>query len=433
MAVSKRLRYEILRRDNHTCRYCGASAPDVPLRVDHVVPQALGGTDTPDNLVTSCEPCNSGKSSATIDSAVVDDVADDALRWAAAMKQAAEEMRTREEPKLAYRAAFQTAWNEWTWEHNGQRQTFALPEGWKTSLDNFRDAGLPQEVWPDVIEKAMTNKTVKADNIFRYCCGIGWRMVGELQETAKRIVGATPGKSTPDLGLLANAVLHVWEKSWTEDHEEAPPQQVRDSFVASVVDLRERCEGDPERMIEAARMGVMFQGATLGESIRALESDERSNVVMEWADAWRSSCGDWPDSALYSRVSDQVDAITGDGPPPSRLKRAAVIAGSFLSSEIHHGLTDNDMNKTQLQQWHEHAIDIWARAFSAAATRWPSDEERSALREHLQQISRDGGYLIYDVFAAVAAAGAYQDTDPTTCLPRGLSVFQAAAAPLSIT
>lgn len=36
MAVSKRLRYEILRRGNHTCRYCGASAPDVPLRVDHV-------------------------------------------------------------------------------------------------------------------------------------------------------------------------------------------------------------------------------------------------------------------------------------------------------------------------------------------------------------------------------------------------------------
>ncbi len=63
MAVSKRLRYEILRRDNHTCRYCGAAAPDVPLRVDHVTPVALGGSDKPENLVTSCEPCNSGKSS----------------------------------------------------------------------------------------------------------------------------------------------------------------------------------------------------------------------------------------------------------------------------------------------------------------------------------------------------------------------------------
>ena len=41
MAVSKRLRYEILRRDNHTCRYCGESAPDVKLTIDHVVPVSL--------------------------------------------------------------------------------------------------------------------------------------------------------------------------------------------------------------------------------------------------------------------------------------------------------------------------------------------------------------------------------------------------------
>jgi 5-methylcytosine-specific restriction endonuclease McrA len=54
MAVSKRLRYEILRRDNYACRYCGATAPDVKLNVDHVIPQSLGGSDKPDNLVTSC-------------------------------------------------------------------------------------------------------------------------------------------------------------------------------------------------------------------------------------------------------------------------------------------------------------------------------------------------------------------------------------------
>lgn len=28
MAVSKRTRYEVLRRDNHACRYCGARAPE---------------------------------------------------------------------------------------------------------------------------------------------------------------------------------------------------------------------------------------------------------------------------------------------------------------------------------------------------------------------------------------------------------------------
>src|SRR6185369_3226628 len=61
MAVSKRLRFEILRRDNHTCRYCGRSAPEVKLTVDHVKPEALGGRTEPDNLVAACSDCNAGK------------------------------------------------------------------------------------------------------------------------------------------------------------------------------------------------------------------------------------------------------------------------------------------------------------------------------------------------------------------------------------
>ncbi len=90
MPVSRRLRYEVLRRDNHACRYCGASAPDVPLTVDHVIPIALGGTDDPSNLVTACQPCNAGKSASSPDAPIVDDVAADALRWSKAMTRAAE-------------------------------------------------------------------------------------------------------------------------------------------------------------------------------------------------------------------------------------------------------------------------------------------------------------------------------------------------------
>ena len=57
MPVSKRLRYEILRRDNHACRYCGGTAPDVVITVDHVVPVALGGSDDAGNLVAACKDC----------------------------------------------------------------------------------------------------------------------------------------------------------------------------------------------------------------------------------------------------------------------------------------------------------------------------------------------------------------------------------------
>ena len=56
------LRFRVLRRDNFTCQYCGRSAPDVELHVDHKVPFADGGSDSLSNLVTACAECNLGKS-----------------------------------------------------------------------------------------------------------------------------------------------------------------------------------------------------------------------------------------------------------------------------------------------------------------------------------------------------------------------------------
>lgn len=61
-SMSKRLRFEVFKRDAFRCQYCGRSAPDVILEVDHIVPVAEGGKDDMLNLVTSCRDCNRGKS-----------------------------------------------------------------------------------------------------------------------------------------------------------------------------------------------------------------------------------------------------------------------------------------------------------------------------------------------------------------------------------
>jgi HNH endonuclease len=55
------VRFSILKRDRFTCRYCGAKAPDVKLRVDHIKPMSRGGSNHESNLVTACEECNVGK------------------------------------------------------------------------------------------------------------------------------------------------------------------------------------------------------------------------------------------------------------------------------------------------------------------------------------------------------------------------------------
>lgn len=60
-AVSKRVRFEVFKRDKFTCQYCGCAAPDVILHVDHIEPKSKGGSNNPLNLLTSCSSCNSGK------------------------------------------------------------------------------------------------------------------------------------------------------------------------------------------------------------------------------------------------------------------------------------------------------------------------------------------------------------------------------------
>lgn len=47
----------VLRRDRHVCHYCGGRATTA----DHIVPKSKGGTDSMDNLVAACLPCNGSK------------------------------------------------------------------------------------------------------------------------------------------------------------------------------------------------------------------------------------------------------------------------------------------------------------------------------------------------------------------------------------
>lgn len=66
VAIGKKLRFEVFKRDSFTCQYCGASAPDVLLEVDHLRPVSKDGDNDILNLVTSCQGCNRGKSNIEI-------------------------------------------------------------------------------------------------------------------------------------------------------------------------------------------------------------------------------------------------------------------------------------------------------------------------------------------------------------------------------
>jgi len=60
-AVSASLRFAVFKRDSFRCQYCGKSAPDVLLHLDHIKPVVDGGDNDITNLVAACSDCNLGK------------------------------------------------------------------------------------------------------------------------------------------------------------------------------------------------------------------------------------------------------------------------------------------------------------------------------------------------------------------------------------
>lgn len=190
MAVSKRLRYEILRRDGNACRYCGGVAPDVQLTIDHVIPAALGGTDDPENLVAACRDCNSGKSATPPGATLTAGVSEDAFRWATALRAAYQRAIDDIAARDDYLGAFLSAWERWTY---GSKQHLPLPNDWERSVAKWYALGLPIEILRDAVSTAMSKQKIHVDDMFRYVAGIVWRTHEDLQ----RQVAATLAEPTP--------------------------------------------------------------------------------------------------------------------------------------------------------------------------------------------------------------------------------------------
>jgi len=53
-ALWRKIRAQVLMRDQNTCYYCGQYADTV----EHLIERSKGGTDSMDNLVAACKKCN---------------------------------------------------------------------------------------------------------------------------------------------------------------------------------------------------------------------------------------------------------------------------------------------------------------------------------------------------------------------------------------
>jgi len=167
MAVSKRTRFEVLKRDGHQCRYCGGTAPDVKLTVDHVLPQALGGSDDPSNLVAACADCNAGKASSNPDATLVADVKDEALRYAELTRQAYAILADRVSERQDYVDTITEV-----------IEGMPVPSDWRASIGRWFNMGVPIELVADAAETAVNaTNHFTGHGRFKYLCGIVWNQV----------------------------------------------------------------------------------------------------------------------------------------------------------------------------------------------------------------------------------------------------------------
>lgn len=169
--ISKGLRFSIFSRDRFACRYCGATSDSVQLVVDHVTPVCQGGTNDPENLITSCSTCNAGKAGKTPTQAAPNE--SDRLRLAQEMR---EQQEAFERVKLSIAAREETEQNicdyfcEATGRDSMNKQSLGI-------LASFveRHGVEPVLQWIDIASMKLAGK--REVEVVKYICGIRRRWI----------------------------------------------------------------------------------------------------------------------------------------------------------------------------------------------------------------------------------------------------------------
>ena len=176
MAVTKRNRFRVFKRDAFKCQYCGRTPPVVTLELDHVIPVSKGGTDDTVNLVTSCFDCNRGKSNEELRLlpqvvAVQIDNQEDRLEQLKAYYR-----YIKQEAKLG-REAVQQVLEKW---HDGMGGLARHHEqDLKRSIPGFLRRLSLQEVLEGV--EITTSKSGRIGDPFKYFCGVCWKKIKDAE------------------------------------------------------------------------------------------------------------------------------------------------------------------------------------------------------------------------------------------------------------
>ena len=172
MAITKKLRFEVFKRDGFRCVYCGKCPPEVILEIDHIDPKSKGGKDDINNLITACFDCNRGKRNIPL-SKVPPKLSDNLN----VLKE--QESQIREYRKFINKINQRKKKDIESVDKIYQKAF----EGWQLS-ENFKNIKLkkfleklPKHEVIEAMELAVDRLPGKRDQAVKYFCGICWRKI----------------------------------------------------------------------------------------------------------------------------------------------------------------------------------------------------------------------------------------------------------------
>jgi hypothetical protein len=170
-AISKRIRFNVFKRDGFICQYCGSHPPDVILEVDHIEPICDGGKDDEENLITACFNCNRGKAGIPLSTAPQ------------SLAEQATKIRELEDQIAGYREVINARWARLESDMWEVAETLSPGSGtkgfrrdWLQSIKMF-NRRLPLHEVIDAAEIAIAKKPGSESWAFKYFCGICWNKI----------------------------------------------------------------------------------------------------------------------------------------------------------------------------------------------------------------------------------------------------------------
>lgn len=174
-AITKKVRFDIFKRDGFCCAYCGRKPPKTTLEIDHIDPVFNGGDNSPENLITSCFDCNRGKGKCLLSS-----VPESLKQKAKRIKEC--ELQLSEYRKIIDVQESRIKSDVWDVVHElfgaGRNE---IRTDWFKSIRQFNDILGRAETLnaAEITSYKVLHKNFSDENHFKYFCGICWNKVKE--------------------------------------------------------------------------------------------------------------------------------------------------------------------------------------------------------------------------------------------------------------